>query len=316
MNNKPLVTIVIPVFNGSNYLGEAICSALDQTYSNIEIIVVNDGSTDNNETKKLALSFADKIRYIEKENGGVSSALNLGINLMKGEYFSWLSHDDTLAPDYVNSQMNKLIQEGAEAAICQVGIIDDYSKIVSTYNNWNVSAFIYDKPYLANMIWIYACCILVKKDFFKETNFFSNNLLTCQDIEYSYNVLHHCKCVLNFSIQGYRREHSNNDSKKKHIQELNVIELNKMIERIIVNKSIWFFFTKKGQNLNIFLKFYYLIVYASTFKTFDQIEFLKSYFKKYRFIFILSYYTSYLIISTYRIKNFIKGLSLLSRNEF
>ena len=63
--DKPLVSIIIPVYNGSNFMREAIDSALAQTYPNIEIIVVNDGSTDN--TREIALSYGDKIRYFEKE---------------------------------------------------------------------------------------------------------------------------------------------------------------------------------------------------------------------------------------------------------
>lgn len=83
----PLVSIIIPVYNGSNYMREAIDSALAQTYSNIEIIVVNDGSNDDGETRNIALSYGDKIRYFEKENGGVSTALNLGIKNMGGIFF-------------------------------------------------------------------------------------------------------------------------------------------------------------------------------------------------------------------------------------
>ena len=75
----PLVSIVIPVYNGADYLGEAIDSALKQSYSNCEILVVNDGSTDDGRTEQVALSYGDKIRYFSKENGKVSTALNLGI---------------------------------------------------------------------------------------------------------------------------------------------------------------------------------------------------------------------------------------------
>ncbi|MEG2610188.1 MAG: glycosyltransferase family A protein, partial [Bacilli bacterium] len=76
MKKNCKVSIVIPVFNGANYLKEAIDSALAQTYKNIEIIVVNDGSNDEGRTKDIAISYGNKIRYYEKENGGTSSALN------------------------------------------------------------------------------------------------------------------------------------------------------------------------------------------------------------------------------------------------
>jgi len=102
---NPLVSIVIPVYNGSNFLKEAIQSALSQTYNNIEIIVVNDGSNDNNKTEQIALSFKNKIRYLKKNNGGVSSALNLGIRKMNGDFFSWLSHDDLYEKDKIQNQI-------------------------------------------------------------------------------------------------------------------------------------------------------------------------------------------------------------------
>lgn len=97
-NKNRMVSIVIPAYNASNYLAEAINSALAQTYKNIEIIVVNDGSPDNGATRKVAESYGEKIRYFEKQNGGCASALNFGIKQMKGFWFSWLSHDDLYLP--------------------------------------------------------------------------------------------------------------------------------------------------------------------------------------------------------------------------
>lgn len=107
---QPLVSIVIPVYNGSNYLSEAIDSALAQTYENVEIIVVNDGSPDNGKTEEIALSYGDKIRYFKKENGGSSSALNFGIKQMHGEWFSWLSHDDLYYPEKIEKQITYIIK--------------------------------------------------------------------------------------------------------------------------------------------------------------------------------------------------------------
>lgn len=112
---EPKVSIIIPAYNASNYLPQAIESALAQTYRNFEIIVVNDGSKDNGETERVAKEFAGRIRYIVKENGGSSSALNTGIRNMSGEWFSWLSHDDLYYPDKLEEEiacLNKLIEEG------------------------------------------------------------------------------------------------------------------------------------------------------------------------------------------------------------
>ena len=112
-----LVSIIIPVYNGSNYMREAIDSALMQTYGNVEVIVVNDGSNDGGATDEIARSYGDRIRYFSKENGGVSSALNLGIRMMKGDYFSWLSHDDAYAPTKIEKQMALLSDWGDDKTV-------------------------------------------------------------------------------------------------------------------------------------------------------------------------------------------------------
>lgn len=96
-----LVSIVIPAYNASLYLTQAIESALAQTYQAVEVIVINDGSTDDGTTRKIGMSYGDRIRYYEKENGGCASALNYGIQVMSGEWFSWLSHDDLYMPEKI-----------------------------------------------------------------------------------------------------------------------------------------------------------------------------------------------------------------------
>ena len=111
-DKNPLVSIIIPVYNGSNFMREAIDSALAQTYNNIEIIVINDGSCDEGKTRDIALSYGERIRYFEKENGGVSSALNLGLREMRGAYFSWLSHDDWYLPEKVEMEIEALRKAG------------------------------------------------------------------------------------------------------------------------------------------------------------------------------------------------------------
>lgn len=104
----PKISIVIPAYNASNYLSKAIDSALAQTYPDVEVIVVNDGSRDDGATERIALSYGDKIRYLSKENGGSSSALNMGIANMTGEWFSWLSHDDLYVPEKLERQVRYL----------------------------------------------------------------------------------------------------------------------------------------------------------------------------------------------------------------
>lgn len=103
--NKPLVSIVIPLYNGANYVEEALTCAIAQTYPNIEIIVVNDGSTDGGAGRAICERYAGRILYFEKENGGCASALNYGIRRARGEFISWLSHDDLYLPEKIEKQL-------------------------------------------------------------------------------------------------------------------------------------------------------------------------------------------------------------------
>lgn len=106
MNYNPLVTIVIPVYNGANFVAQAIESALNQTYNNLEILVINDGSPDNSE--EIIMPYTDRVTYIKKENGGVSTVLNIAIEKMNGKWLSWLSHDDLYMPEKISKQIMKL----------------------------------------------------------------------------------------------------------------------------------------------------------------------------------------------------------------
>lgn len=190
MKNTPLISIIIPVYNGSNYLAEAIDCALGQTYENIEVIVVNDGSSDEGKTEEIALSYGDRIHYISKENGGVSSALNLGIKNMKGKYFSWLSHDDKYLPHKVKDSVDLLGKYGFDEkliAYTNVGFINEKSECV---NHKEIIRFETEKEVsnencMKSMLQygaINGCALLVPKNAFEESGLFDEDLRYCQDV--------------------------------------------------------------------------------------------------------------------------------------
>lgn len=103
---QPLVSVVIPVFNGAAYLAEAIESVCTQTHSTSEIIVVDDGSTDG--TANLANKLANRIRYVFQENAGPAAAMNRGITTARGEFISFLSADDVWLPEKLAWQIAAL----------------------------------------------------------------------------------------------------------------------------------------------------------------------------------------------------------------
>lgn len=107
------VSIVIPVYNSEQYLRESIESALQQTYSNIEVIAVDDGSTDN--SLNILKEYSDKIKIITKANGGTGTALNAGIRSMTGDWFKWLGNDDILEKYAIETMIKEVEKIGDES---------------------------------------------------------------------------------------------------------------------------------------------------------------------------------------------------------
>lgn len=197
---NPLVSVIIPVYNGSNFLAIAINSVLNQTYSNIELLIVNDGSNDDGKTERIALSFKSdriKIRYFYQENGGVASALNKGINECSGEYICWLSHDDAFPKDRIEKQVNFLAKqtEDREHAIpyTKTKLIDERGKRKGLVSQlvFVGSKRTFSKPSdLFAMKHIVYCSLLVPTSFFKH-NPFVENLRYSQDFFSYFQILTH-----------------------------------------------------------------------------------------------------------------------------
>ena len=99
----PLISCIVPVFNGERYLGEALDSILAQTYRPIEILVIDDGSTDG--TVELVARYGDAIRYVRQNNQGAPTARNLGLSMARGGFVAFLDSDDLWHPEKLERQM-------------------------------------------------------------------------------------------------------------------------------------------------------------------------------------------------------------------
>ncbi|MBW6474931.1 MAG: glycosyltransferase [Anaerolineaceae bacterium] len=178
------VSIVIPVFNGGDYLQEAIESALAQTYKNVEILVINDGSDDSGATERIAMSYDDRVRYFSKPNGGVGSALNRAISEMTGDYFSWLSHDDLYTKDKVEKEINALSRIGRNDVV----VYSDYSVFTSCPEN-AVPVNLKNVPPKHFRYWItvenrlHGCTLLIPRNAFEKVGGFNESLRTTQDYD-------------------------------------------------------------------------------------------------------------------------------------
>lgn len=200
---NPKISIVIPAYNASNYLAEAIDSALAQTYPNVELIVVNDGSTDDGATERIALSYGNKIRYFSKENGGSSSALNMGIANMTGEWFSWLSHDDLYMPDKLEKQVAYMNEHGMVDS-CAISkniffsyweFIDASGKTIKTRNEaGKLARKIAAMPHNGYLIAeptvhiFHGCSCLIHRNAFTDVGCFDEKLRLLNDVDLWYRL--------------------------------------------------------------------------------------------------------------------------------
>jgi glycosyltransferase involved in cell wall biosynthesis len=111
--SRPAVSVILPVYNGEQYLPFAIESVLSQTLQDYELIVVDDGSTDS--TPAIVRSYGDRVRYVPQKNTGTAGAFNHGLKLASGKYISWLSHDDVFLPEKLAEQVAVLDKSSGPA---------------------------------------------------------------------------------------------------------------------------------------------------------------------------------------------------------
>ena len=245
-----LVSIIIPVYNGEKYLREAIDSALAQTYKNIEVIVVNDGSTDR--SGEIAKSYGNRIRYFEKQNGGVASALNLGIDKMRGYYFSWLSHDDKYYPNKIEKQVDFAKK------------FDDETIVISNWTIINADGEFIENKYIDSRLeklptcflafdrktWLNGCAMLIPRTIFEKYGNFNEELPSTQDYDMWFKISRKIKFRILKQHLLYSRAHSEQgslvmssalrDSDSMHSRILESLSIKEVSEYFQSNfKEIW-----------------------------------------------------------------------------
>lgn len=178
-SKQPLVSIIIPNYNHAKYVGDAILSILRQTYSNYEIIVVDDGSTDN--SREVIAEFQDQVRYIWQENQGLSAARNTGIQAARGQLIGLLDADDMFEADFL-SVMVAALENCPEAAAAYSGyrFIDENNLPLPQKEARNIPP---DNLY---QVLIYGNFMvpenmLVQKRCYEEVGLFDITLCACED---------------------------------------------------------------------------------------------------------------------------------------
>ena len=185
------VSIIMPVFNAENYIQKSIKSLLNQTLKEIEIIIVNDGSEDKSKEiiKKYEEKYPDKIKYLEKENGGAADARNYALKYAKGEYIAFLDADDYVELDMYEKMYNKAQEENSSIVECDFYWEYPHKKKLDTgiiYNN---------KKEMLLFARVIPWNKLIKRNILESNEILFPKGLRYEDVEFTYKLVPYCEKV-------------------------------------------------------------------------------------------------------------------------
>lgn len=198
-SEAPLISVIIPVYNVEKYLEKCLDTVLSQTYTNIEVILVNDGSSDG--SGAIIDSYAckdERVRVIHlPENKGVSYARNRGIDILKGEYTIFVDADDYVEPDFLEKLYVNLKENQADISICGVDFVG-FGEYTNSRNN-NFSCVVSADQAILCMLNLYPfgqemCNKLFISAQVRKCHF-AENIYSGEDLLFIYQVLKHAKCV-------------------------------------------------------------------------------------------------------------------------
>lgn len=257
------ISVIVPVYNVEKYLRECLDSLINQTLTDIEIICINDGSTDNSlEILKEYAKKDDRIKVINQENKGLGATRNIGINIAKGDYISFIDSDDFLelttyektyeicAEKNLDMIMFKLINYDDEEDRYYTSKYYEMKKIESIVND-NV----FDYKDLGDAIFniaVSACNKLYNRNFIIQNNFKFPKNIAFEDNYFFWNVLLSAKRIYFCKEHLYkRRRHLNSIIGKKGKNHIDTIKINNLIFQIFLNNNIFNKYNSKLYNRKI-----------------------------------------------------------------
>jgi len=199
-NTLPLISVIVPVYNTEAYLIRCLDSITVQTYCNLEIIIINDGSSDR--CPVIAEEYAKKDRRIclvHQENAGVSESRNAGMRLSHGSYLSFIDSDDFIEPDYYETLYRILFSNHADISICNKRLIDftvvrpfpyDIPKGVTLFSSSEALTELVNDKWLRN----YLCDKLFKKELFYDIEFPKDR--TFEDMAVMHKIFYSAKTIV------------------------------------------------------------------------------------------------------------------------
>lgn len=239
-------SIVIPLYNKVQSIKRTLDCVINQTCHNFEVIVVNDGSTDGSET--IAAQYEDnRVRLINKENGGVSSARNRGIEESKYKYIALLDADDYWEPTYIEEQV-KMISDFPNAMMCGMGwgyLENNNKKIIPHFTDDNnfrgyIDNF-WTKPKKSNIFW--ASAVVINKDVFNKIEMFDERISRGEDLDVWWRIILNFEVAFNSKTLSYYRQDAENRAMDRAMQRgKGLIYYRNKYEKYLNNNDFRLFF--------------------------------------------------------------------------
>lgn len=227
LSTIPRVSVVIPTYNYARYIPEAIDSVLAQSFEELEVIVVDDGSTDK--TAEILRAFSGQIRTICQEHRGLSAARNTGIRAARGLYVAFLDSDDLWLPEKVSLQVARLDAEPDVGLVyCETLLFDDSAPAKLTpHSDWASHPSGRILPWLVRQNVVPSPTPLVRRELFERVGLFDETLSACEDWDMWIRIGRVCEIAyVNQVLAKYRRHQENmsRDSERLMANGLRVLE--------------------------------------------------------------------------------------------
>ena len=255
---QPLkISVIIPVYNRADVIGRAVDSALNQTIKPIEIIVVDDGSTDDPE--KVLKNYGDKIRFIKQSNTGPSAARNHGISVAEGDYIAFLDSDDAWLPDKIERQVSMIISEEISFIITDSNGFPGSSQKATTFQKSIFADLLKQKyPFVKNCFemlveqnFIHLSTVLIEKKWFIEAGGFDEKMDVAEDTDLWLRLsLHHRIGIIPevLALRDFREDKLSGDKEKEFAGRIRIFEkllkspeLDDHQKKIVRNRKEWVF---------------------------------------------------------------------------
>lgn len=195
LSRRPLLSVIMPAYNVAGYIGEALESVLAQTFTDYEIIIVNDGSPDTNELERVIEPFLDRIIYLKQENGGPSRARNTAIMKARGEYVGFLDADDMWNPNFLAEQLKVLRENPALDLVYADSLMFGESALAGqTYMQVVPSTGpVTFESLLSEQCGVITSCVVARRQALIDVGLFDEKFIRSEDFDLWLRLAHHGK---------------------------------------------------------------------------------------------------------------------------